>query len=706
MSSSTILNGAPMVIGLGIQDNSAAVPAIQPEQLPTHLPKVYLYAQKGPLGPQLVSDVGAVQMYGVDTFDLRKGFATHQTVLSNLVNAAGNAQMIERMVPTDMGPKANFLLSLDLLTSATVPQYQRNADGTYVLNATTGLPVPVTGGGSTLAGYIGKWVVTRVTAGGPAVADSTSFGAALSVTGDQPTVTPTSTRYPIMEFWASSYGSYGNNAGFRISAPNTNTSNSVNTQLLSAAKAYPFRLQAISRINSTSTPTIVPMLTGDQFLDFVLKPGQINPATNGQVSLADTFPKAWQSLNQPGFQNQYADLGNIKLYQNNIDTVLGLLYAAEKSHTGSGSDFTSGATDETYKFNFISAQSSTGAPYYTFQLNTADTNAVSLTENTNIFAGGGFDGTMNETLFAGLVTTAVSQYANLNSPLNDGTVNVESIIYDSGFPLATKQALCNFISQRKDTFVVLSTYDVNGAAMTASDEAAIATALRAQLQLFPESSYFGTPVVRGMVIGRYGDLIGSQYTKKLPITLELAAKSAAMMGAGTGIWKKEYLFDKAPLSVITMFANLNTSFVPGQQRNVDWANGLNYPISFTRDTYFLPAIKTAYSDDTSVLTNYFTAMACVELEKIGHRVWREFSGAISLTDTQLIEKVNNSVNNRVNGKFAGLFKIVPAAYVSGGDATRGYSYTLPIKIFANNSKNVMTLSVQANRMSAYVPATP
>ena len=262
------------------------------------------------------------------------------------------------------------------------------------------------------------------------------------------------------------------------------------------------------------------------------------------------------------------------------------------------------------------------------------------------------------------MTTAVSEYGNANSPLLDTAVNVESIMYDTGFPLATKQAMCNFISQRKDTFVVLSTYDVNGSSLTETQEAALGIALRTQLQLFPESSYFGTPVVRGLVMGRYGTLIGSQYKKQLPLTLELASKSAAFMGASSGNWNKTYLFDNASKqngSEVTLFSNVNVTFTPANQRNTDWANGLNYPISFSRGSLFFPALKTAYNDDTSVLTSYFMAMACVQLEKVGIQAWRNFSGSIDMTPSQLVSAVNQFITDKTNGVFAGLFKVIPAA---------------------------------------------
>ena len=703
MSSPAIQSAMPQAVLLGIQDESTSAVTAVSTQLPTHLPKVFLYTQKGPTTPQLVTGAGMVQMFGSDSFDLRKPYATHQTVLSNIFSAKANAQMIERVLPSDMGPKANFLLSLDVLQTS-VPAYQRNVDGTYVTNPITGLPLP-TVPASTVPGYMVKWVVTSKTTGGPSVADSVMFGNSTVTPGDQTQGPATSTRYPILEFWDTSYGAYANNSGFRIYAPNPQSN--PNTSIFSGTGSFPFRLSAISRVNSNSTPTVSSTVGGDAYLDFVLQTGVINPNTDAQVSLGDVFGKTYSSIGLTGFQDIYADLGNLHIYQSNIDALLGQFYQAEASYTGAGSDFnlpTSPA--QAISFNLFGGQSSTGAPYHSYVFNNSAANAVSLTASTNLYASGGSDGTMNETLFAGLVTTAVTMYSDPLSELNDTAVNVESIIYDSGFPLATKKAFANFISQRKDTFVVLSTYDVNGGELTEAEEAAIGVSLLTQLQLFPESSYYGTPVVRGLIMGRYGSLTSSLYTKKLPLTIELAAKSAAFMGASDGIWNPVYLFDMANddkssgTSEVTMFNDVNITYTPPRTRNTDWSNGLNYPISYSRDTLFFPALKTVYTNDTSVLTSYLVAMVCVECEKVGEAAWRKFTGQVHMTPSELCDAVNQFVINATQGVFAGLVKVIPAAYISGGDAQRGYSWSLPIKIYANNSTTVEEVTLQVMRLSS------
>ena len=98
------------------------------------------------------------------------------------------------------------------------------------------------------------------------------------------------------------------------------------------------------------------------------------------------------------------------------------------------------------------------------------------------------------------------------------------------------------------------------------------------------------------------------------------------MGAGHGRWKTGYNFDGAPGSVVDNMFGVNVTWVPASVRNRNWDVGLNFVLNYDRRSLFFPALKTVYTDDTSVLNSYFTAMAICYLNKVAHSAWREFSG--------------------------------------------------------------------------------
>ena len=699
MASIEINNAAPMVILLGTNDLSTRTPLVEPEKIPTHLPKTWLYAQKGPTGPQLVVGNSRNQMYGDSTFDETSKFANHQTILSNIVNAQGNAQMIERMIPIDAGPKSNFLLSIDILPT-TVKVYDRDQDGKIILDS-SGLPTE-TSPAATVAGHKIKWVVTHVTTKTIGQVDSDLFGDVATSVGTQTDGATTSMLYPIMQFWASSEGSLFNLSGLKFWAPNTNSG--VNSSVLDALKVYPFRMSVVRKLTPDSTPRTVETEDGSAYFDFTFKQDQRNPYTEAQFYFGDLYLDKYSNTTDVRYPTKFADMHNVKIYQSNIEMVVGMIYAKEKLAAAAGTDFDTTRPDVEQKWlvNLFNARSSGGAQYHTLTVDTTSPDAVSLTESTTILAGGGSDGTMNDSLFNGMVADAVGEYANENSSLLDTAYNVESIVYDSGFSLNTKYAMTKVLAERKDMMAVLGTYDVNGPALDASEENSISVALRTRARNYPESEYFGTPATRVTIIGRNGKLRTSLYKRRLPLTLELAHKAARFMGASNGIWKPVYLFDKAPNNQINLFNDISIAYVPAKQRNKDWDAGLNTIARFDRRSFYFPALKTVYDDDTSVLTSFFTVMCGIELQKVGERVHRRFSGTVSLTGAQLCDRVNKTVEELTVGRFADLYKVVPAAYISAADEQRGFSWTLPIKLYANGSKTVETLFVEAWRMSDYV----
>jgi hypothetical protein len=696
--SATIINAAPTTISRGTKDLSTTAPVRVAEAIPQHLPKFYIYAQKGIKTPFLGVGASLSEMYGVDTFDQRLKYANHATEYLNQVNSEGNAVMVERIVPEDAGPEANMFLSLDLLAT-TVPEYERNADGTYLLDSGTGLPVPT---GESITGYKAKWILSHATT---VSALGTSFGARGIANGDQTDAVlgTQSKRYPIMDLKASSQGEIFNLSGLRLWAPDATNSSGVSSKILTVEKAYPFRASVIRKPSVTTSAAVVETTSAEQYVDFVFKPGAVDPVSTKQLYIGDVLVQSFEQTDDPLYPAKYGDFGELHTYDANIKAVLALVYAAEVPFIDSFSDF-NGATDEQYLFNLISGVSSGAVPYHSYQiLDTA--NSVHLTEYSNLFAAGGSDGTMSDELFAELVTARVMQYANADSYLMDTAINVESIMYDSGFPLATKKAMASFIAIRKDTMVVLSTHDANEPELTASEESALSVALRTYLEFYPESDYFGTPVMRGMIMGRSGTLRNSLYKKKVSTSIELAIKAAKYMGAGNGEWKNGFNFDGAPGSILDYVYKLNVEFTPSTVRNKDWTNGLNWAQAYDRRQLFFPALKTVYNDDTSVLNSFITVMACVQIQKVLDRAWRELSGVSGLTNAQLVEKTNKFITKNVLNRFDGRFVIEPVAYLTDADVQRGYSWTVPVNIYAPNMKTVMTTEVRAQRIDNYTASS-
>lgn len=719
MTNSTIINAAPMHNPLGTQDLSTRALPFEFESVPTHLPKLYIYAKRGPTTPQLVVGASRSQMYGDDTFDLRKKWANHSTLYSNMFNSQGNAQMIERIIPADIGPVANVLLSLEV-TETLVNVYERNPDGSYVLDTLTLEPV-VKG---QAIGHIGKWVTSTIsdkdqihTFGEAEIQTGTSAGtlptgdpASVELVGvvvDPGTTAPTTSKiYPILQFRASSVGEDGNYTGFRVWTPTETSAYSFDSRILPRGKYYPFRMAVVRREEASTTATIKENLSGEKNVLVTLAPNATNPITTGSISIGDVFLDAYQNVKDVRYPIQLGDFGDVHVYQENIDLLLKKFSDREIAYmkalpvgTEYSSDFNPDSTeDQKYLMNIFGGHSFSGWKYDTFQL---DSTGTTLSSVSNIFNQSGSDGTMNDVEFAKLVSARVKEYNNPNSELQENAIHVESVMYDSGYPLQTKYDMLNFIALRRDTCVFLSTFESGAKRLTPSEETSLAIALRTRAENFPESDYFGTPVMRAYIQGRTAKLRSSTWKGDVSPLYEIGKKLATFMGASNGRWKIGGGIGGAPNSIMEELTDYSALFTPALSRNRDWEAGLNWIMHFDRKNAFIPATKTVYQDDTSVLNSVVTVLAICELNKIHDRAWRYFSGVDNLSNGQLKERCENFINNAIEYKFDGRFIIEPEVYFTDADLKRGYSWSLRSKIYAANMKTVMTSSVAAYRLDDY-----
>lgn len=687
-------NAAPQNVALGIDDQSIRQRRPDPEALPTHLPKFYIYAEDGPTSPELVVGNTMVSMYGQTSFDEKSPYFNHATLFLREINAQGNACMVERVRPDNAGPNATLRLSLDVLKTQ-VPVYERNPDDGSIVYDQFGDPVETD---DTIAGYKCFWVAEEITALPGTGADG--FAAGTSRPGNQTDLVAQtqSVLYPVIDLRVPHFGKRGSNTGFRIWAPTVNSEPSVHDAILTSGKAYPFHVTCVRRADEFSTGVVQLTQSAEPYIVTTLKRDVENPVTERFIGIDNIFIDAYQMLGDEVYSDHYGPFGRVHVYQNNLDTLCTQFHEAEIPFIDPNShDFTADAEDR-FLFNIISGHSSVGVNYHSFVMDNANPLAVVLSENSVVYARGGSDGTMDNAKFAKLVADGISEYANRLSPLMDLAKYPESIFYDSGFPLETKKQLFKFISVRKDTFVVMATHDVDARDLTASEETSIAQTLKTMGQLYPESEFYGTPVARAMIVGRSGEYQNSSYAKKVPLSLDIARKAARYMGASDGVWKREFRFSRAPGSILEDFKNINIEFTPQAVRNKDWDNGLVWVQSYRRKSVFFPALKTIYDNDTSVLNSFITAMACVELQKVGDRAWREFSGSDDLTNGQLIELNNQFIADSVEGRFDGRFEIIPETEITASDEVNGFSWHHKIIIRAAGLKTVGVFTVEAQRL--------
>jgi hypothetical protein len=684
-----VVNGAPHNVDLGIKDSTRVRGPREALAIPQHLPKIYIFAERGKEDEWLGGGAERERRYGAKTFDERSRFFTHQSKVSNVVNAVGNLCMYKRVIPADAGPAANVALYLDVFET-TVDLYERNSDGS--IKTVNGQPV-ITG---QAPGFKYKFVtVVEETISG----FNDSFGTRTIVEGDQfdpnnPTVR--SQRYPIMEFGVNSRGAWGNNIGLRI-WPLDKRSDSLPEKMIARERAFPFRLQLVERDPFIGSVNTIDTALADGSVLFTLKSGSVDPSTNKYLYMGTQFPAAYQQKDER-YPAQDSDIDKFALYQDNIDLLTTMFHEAEKDYIDLEThDFTD-ADSDSYLFNLFTGKSLGGVEYHTYR---AVTGGVSFSRYETIYLGGASDGTLSNENFEALVTNEIRRYLDANDILQEKAYHVESNFYDAGFSLETKMELAAFIALRKDTFLTLGTFqEDDDREYDNSEKLSIAQSLKARLANLPESSYFGTEVVRAGIYAGSCEWRGSTIPgKRTTPVLEVAHKRARYMGAANGRWTTQLHYDQgSPGSLCEITFNYDSLWVPVEVRYRFWDAGLNWVGYFDRQQPWFPAFRTVYSDDSSLLTADSFVQCLCHINKINDRSWRAHSGTVGVPEAVFVQRVSDWIIDATRGLYDDRFPIVPEVTVTEADRARGgYSWHSNIKVYGDPMRTVAVTSTEAFR---------
>ena len=701
----SIVTAAPQTNFLGIKDSSFRREEITRVPVPSHLPLILSFASKGGSEMEMVSGASAIARFGDDFFDVRAPHATHQTVLAERLNSVGNALMVKRLIPSDAAPAANVRVSVDVVKTKIDP-YLRNDDGTIQLDA-AGAPKPAP---NKIDGYLLKFVQEPIAA---AADGSSNVGKGVMKTGTLVgAANEESKRYPLFDAVVSDQGSYGNLLGWRIWAGQTDTAYPVNESLIRKQKAFPYYFALVQKPDASSTAKPVYTDYGEGYVQLTLKPDSYNSDTDMDYFAGTELLSQWAQPNAADHLKPKGPFGTFHLYQKNIEDIVKLIAAAEKgqmvTYPAMVHDLVEADKDDHYRVNLFGARTSAGVPYIATQIVTtskvtAET-VARFTENSNIMAAGGSDGTMDAAMLSKMAGEFMASFADTNNKYLDIIRYPMSVFYDTGFTMETKKSLAKFLAIRKDVALVLSTHVFGERELTPSEESSVAIALRTFMQTYPESTFWGTPVCRGLVVGHIGRLLNSRFKSRITLAVELGKKFGRFMGASDGIWKSDYAPDRSPTNRVEDFSEVSDSYKPALVRNRDWNAGLVWVDPYDINGLYWPALRTVYEDDTSILTSAITIFAACELEKIGARVHTEFSG-VQITNGQLKERVEARFNDLTKGRFDDRFEITPEVLFTKADIKRGYSWLLKVTLAGPNMKTVQTLYIEAQRLDRDEVAT-
>lgn len=674
---STNFNSLPRLEFGGIRDDSRAQLPQVPEMFPKHFPHVFLFAKKGSTSPQ-VGLLGRtlVEEYGAETFDLRSDYATHQTVLANIFNENANAMQVQRLQPEDAAPPATLFLSLEIVKTE-LPVYSRDEDGRVQLDE-DGNKVVVAG--EMTDGHQARWVVT----GGPDAGDfgerEASVGSLVGAGDIQSQV------IPIMDLEASSFGEWGNGLGIRLSANTTRTRGGMNQRLFETQGVYPFTMQVVERQRPNATPVVVEYQSA-RSVEFALKESVEDDVFGIEYGAQQRLKDAYGST-----------FGGIHVYQDNIDSVLADIFEFEQPH-----QYGWQADEDKYRINLVSGLDHLGNQYHSFEMLGAGNGAVNMTSATTHYCRGGSDGTMTPDTFAQLVKHQLENWGKLEHKLLDRRKYPGRFLWDTGFPMDVKNAMDFVMGSRPDIITIKSTQDVMLPRNSTEQTTSAALALRTAARMYPESEIHGTSTCRSITVGGAGELLNSRWNKGiLPYTLQLAHSVSRMMGAGNGIFAREYPMDVSPNNQLTLFKPDNELWRDVDDRSNDWNNGLVFAQYYDSKRAFFPAVRTVYDDDTSVLNSFVNVVILTDLIRISDGVWADLVGRADLTPEEFLQESDELIGARADAsQYADRCIIESTTYFTEMDKVLGYKWSTDITVYLNNMMLVGELTIASERRARF-----
>lgn len=710
MSQTAIRNAGSQMIQRGTKDNSRGEAVELSDLVPQHCPLVFTWGQKGTLDRVLGGSAEHILEYGAETFNSAGKFYNHQTAYAELFGISGNRKLMQRLVPDDIGPKANIRIYADIL-EIPIANYLRNSDGSIATDPDTDeqlIDIANPSFPGIRVRYIGETINSEmVTGNGTIKAGTMSAGV------------QTSNMYPIMDIPAKFLGEYYNNRGFIIESI---VAKDKDTDLVSKLKSLLFRLYYVGRDNAKSSAVLKENKFGSVYSQFTFN-AATDPATKKIYSLQNASD-TWANEKDLRYPINYNEFEEFYLYEDNIEAILTKIMNNEKAHitltpkvwnnnvaaaTFNWFDFLSTdavelVEEQKYLCNFLTGHSSKGVKYFTVEFDKSYTDLdvgqtpISFSSNTPIWLNGGSDGTLSAENFEEAVRKEMEKYLDYNSDVMDTAVNVETVIYDSGFEMVTKETLPYFTAVRKNTFVSLATYvDSKNRPLTNEEEYESAALLAIKASIFPESEFYATKACRSMLTIGSGISTMVSYKKRLPQNFDIAYKTAAYMGAADGKWVPGYDFSMGGDNQVESLTDLYPRQIGNNLKEMLWDVNANWSQASTRKSYFFPALQTIYPYDDSVLNSYFTIWIIMRLQTVADRCWRKFSGNYRDSKAELAQKIKDYFNEQISGAFDGFDTIVPEVQFTEEDTNRGYSWTLIISIYSNVARTVQTSAVFAYR---------
>lgn len=297
------------------------------------------------------------------------------------------------------------------------------------------------------------------------------------------------------------------------------------------------------------------------------------------------------------------------------------------------------------------------------------------------------------------------------SPLGDMAKYPFSTIWDTGFTKETKLAFANIQKLRKDIWIAMSTtshyrymehggetYFEPAPPLSTQESISLASYYRTVFSLNLESAEYGTPYVRGILMLQDG--FNRRFgVKRNSLILAVYRMVAEYCGSSSGKWTNGKAFDMEENNILQGWYGVSCEYMSPVPKELAWDAGVIYAQNKDLKNMFFPSFQTLYPDDTSVLNNIFTMMACCHIQHVHYKAWAKVVGNGKFTDSQLAGQIDLYMNSELRGVFDDRFIIEAETSFNPVDKANGFSWTTETHIYSNMTRHLATFRVIARRMS-------
>ena len=661
---------------INVEDRSI-FEAIASEILPLHRPVYPMKCQKGPIGVPVwcPTITEARKVFGAETFNVLN--STYYSPSSEFLNNTfiNNGAFIVRLADADVAETSWAILEVSS-KPVDVVQYQKDANGN-IIRDTEGDPVPEDdgGGGSvTEPGLELNWQVRTALEVGE---DFDDLQIRTVVEGAD-----TVTYYPIMSFKANSPGAWGNDTGFKFYMDiDENGEDKV-----ARVNARYFSMSPVEKEYNASTVDPIRDKYNNIFNSFVLKPDTIDESIASFVSAKEVLENAYSE----GDGLPYT----IKVYAENAYTLGEAIKAVEVNRNGDNVGVDTWATEEItdgWMADIVSATDLENKPYDHVVIGTTGDVMTSAVVH---YLAEGTDGDITDTAIEALYRNFLE--LDINPDIVDRARYPFTHLFDVGWSIDTKYAMCDFLAVRDDIKLVMSTQrvtDVGGEATlnTQAIDESIGSAVRSRALLIPESIIKGTECFRAMIFQQAG-YVHSLYAGIIPATLWYAQKLALyhnvdyMKGAPEGL----------PFSDIDIFKEWNWTPSAESMRERSWNTGLNYFQYYNMTQLHYASLRTIYRYDTSVLTIDDFSNALIYTKHEIRQSWAVFAG-VTRPAGVLRSQVTQDLSLRLDRLYNNRYTFTVTVYQTEEEAQLGYVHHVRVVITSPAQNRVWEVDLVCQR---------